>query len=225
MREQPIILRDWQVRAVLDGRMTMVRTPISPQPVHLPECYDRVESWIWPPGCEPGEDGIGWGIKATPEKISEAFMAALDCHGGDRLWVRETWTPIPIAKPAGYFTDPKWINRTCWYRADNDRPTWGGRWRSSTSMPRCESRIDLEVTAVRVERLQRISESDCESSGLDRERDGYELDDVTAYLTLRPEFRERWDARYPKFPWSTNPWVLVREFKRVEASVSSAVKS
>lgn len=72
---------------------------------------------------------------------------------GSLLWVAETWCPIEgCGKPASYFTDPKWKDRTAFYEADNDRPTWAPKWRSSTSMPRRFSRLTVRVTSVEVAR-------------------------------------------------------------------------
>jgi hypothetical protein len=217
MREHPLILRDWQVRAVLDGRMTMVRTPIMPQPTY--QMNDMLEGLIC--SDRPGR-----------------FV-------GDRLWCRECWgcpgADHPRCKDG---RKPSPGDRIVYRSNPADDYQWQPGhpgcadfcWRSSATMPRWASRIDLEVTAVRVERLQEISEEDAFAEGIDvftqdgwcdseRMLDRWCKESVRAARSVgnpRPGHATRvggflaaWDARYPKFQWSTNPWVLVREFRRV----------
>ena len=81
---------------------------------------------------------------------------------------------------------------------------------SSQRCPRWASPLTLERTTNRPpERLQEISEADCEAEGLDREEDGYEMDDVSAHLMLRPAFAARWDSLNAKrgHGWDVNDWV------------------
>ena len=117
---------------------------------------------------------------------------------GDRLWVRETfnadWCETLLfaadggsAKDAGYSSEPKW--------------------KPSIFMPRKLSRIDLEVTAVRVERLQEISEEDAKAEGCKA-------------LGLRPfnarwAYRNLWQEINGAGSWDLNPWVWVIEFRRI----------
>lgn len=82
-------------------------------------------------------------------------------------------------------------------------------------MVRWASRFTVEVTAVRVERVQEISEGDCEAEGLDREQDGFEQDDVSAHLYLRPAFHKLWDSLNPKNKWDKNPHCWVCGLKKV----------
>lgn len=120
---------------------------------------------------------------------------------GDRLWVRETWLQVP----AGIA-----------FRADGgDHYGAGGKlkWRPSIFMPRAASRITLEVTGVRVERLQGISEDDAEAEGVAAEPHNGSCVDrrcfVKAYASL-------WDSLNAKrSPWSSNPWVWVLSFRRI----------
>ena len=109
---------------------------------------------------------------------------------GDRLWVRETWAC------------PQTVT---YYRADEEAllPR-GEKWTPSIHMPRWASRIALEVTAVRVERVQDITEKDALAEGtipLDRS-------------TPREMFAEVWQSIYAN--WPTNPWVWVVEFRRIQ---------
>ena len=109
---------------------------------------------------------------------------------GDRLWVRETWAPLTV----GYA-----------YRAD---PVWNAppadRWHPSIHMPRAASRITLEVTGVRVERLQDISEADVIAEGCPRQM-----------LYGTGWYRDLWLKINGTGSWGANPWVWVIEFRLV----------
>lgn len=117
---------------------------------------------------------------------------------GDHLWVRETWL--------------EWTEggckETCMYKADDDpRAQNFGPWKSSLFMPRWASRITLEITKVRVERLQDISEEDAKAEGV-----------VCQEVKNSVEaFKELWDSLRAKKGngWETNPWIWVIEFERV----------
>jgi hypothetical protein len=129
-------------------------------------------------------------------------------QSGDRLWVRETWAPTALD---GVFQ----------YRASSGLP--GTTWRPSIHMPRAASRILLEITGVRVERLQDISEDDCWAEGIDAV-DGA-LDDMTIIdLAKRmdrscydavPTYAALWESINGAGIWDANPWVWVIEFKQV----------
>jgi hypothetical protein len=130
---------------------------------------------------------------------------------GDRLWVRETWE-YDDSRPNSYF-----------YRADPapdgfiENPEAAWRWRPSIHMPREASRILLEVTAVRVERLQDISVPDAL-------REGIECDDAEERAMIeaigdgddrhKEAFANLWDSINAKrgYGWDSNPWVWVVEF-------------
>jgi hypothetical protein len=215
-REHPIILRDWQVRAVLDGRMTTVRTPIKPQPPAGLEVLRKLEH------ARTGDHGILFTDRNGELSGCKAWSYYFPSRVGDRLWVRECWqsaAAMNICNRADDYivyraTDPDWSTYDGW------------RWRSSATMPRKFSRIDLEVTAVRVERLQEISETDAASEGFRRPgKDGaritwYGIDkfdpDICSSKILT-SYKRMWDRMNARrgFGWSTNPWVLVREFRRV----------
>lgn len=204
-KERPILFSGPMVRAILEGRKTQTRRVVK----------------IKADGIEPPETYAGeW----QPWKNGER-LPTITCPYGeppDRLWVRESWTPIPAMKPSGYFTDPKWVNRTCWYAADNDRPTWGGKWRPSIHMPRSESRITLEVTDVRVERLREITPGDAQREGVE----GYaKQHNLGGYWTTA--FARLWDVlNGPRgFAWASNPWVWVVQFKVIPPEEGSGRQS
>lgn len=113
---------------------------------------------------------------------------------GDRLWVRETW--------AWYGCE--YLRDEVVYRADGmDLPTEFGRWRPSIHMPRWASRVMLEITDVRVERLCKISEADAIA-------EGFAGHDPIA------GFADTWNEIYSGLSWANNPWVWVIDFRRVD---------
>ncbi len=140
MKERPILMTSEMVRATLDGRKTQTRRIVKPQPdsIHEGEPY-------WHVG------GLRLRTNAR-NKINCPFGSA-----GDRLWVRETWQALEQGQadePCVVYraTDPDW----------ETTPEW--RWKSSAVMPRWASRITLEITEVRVERLQEDAKGDGYSS-------------------------------------------------------------
>jgi hypothetical protein len=171
------------VRAILAGTKTQTRRVCRAQ-------HDNV--WV--------EDGVMYGYHdaGNDGRVPSAYGVA-----GDTLWVRETFANIAIK---GY--DP-----TYFYRADGDElpprdaRAADNRWRPSIFMPRAASRIDLRVTAVRVERLQDISEEDAIAEGVELElvhRSGGAV-----------AFRDLWDSlNATRAPWASNPWVWVITFER-----------
>ena len=188
MKERPISATRPEVRAILDGRKTMTRRIVKPQPIG----GDKI--------CKRGM-GYGWIIGQLRD--SENAWRDLSCpygQPGDRLWVRETWR-IPNGAPRG------WVD----YRADDARE--GFRWRPSIYMPRWASRITLEITDIRVERLQDISEEDAQAEGVKLH---------TEYIPMKVGFNHRqafgglWESINGPGSWDANPWVWAIEFKRVE---------
>jgi len=141
---------------------------------------------------------------------------------GDRLWVRETWSPdTPIDSS---WASTEWNGcgrridgvperfqhpRFCNYSAD-----WLHGpivWRPSIHMPRWASRLTLEITGVRVERLQEISVEDCIAEGMQsrmREHD--------AACDLRDQYRDLWEQINGPGSWAANPFVWVIEFRKLE---------
>jgi len=144
-----------------------------------------------------------------PPKWSEAIHAGVDfpCpHGipGDRLWVREAWA---------YATDFGNATDYIFYKASYIN---GGpyddvkRWRPSIFMPRSASRITLEITDVKVERLQEITNNDALYEGTP------DLRTPENNWDMRRCFQSLWDSINGKtYPWTMNPFVWVIEFKRI----------
>lgn len=138
---------------------------------------------------------------------------------GDRLWVRETWQAVSGNDRARHImTHPRpdrgWLEYAATPR--DDEPAY--KWRPSIHMPRWASRITLEVTGVRVERLQGISEADAIAEGVEQFPDGkfpnylspsgYAGNSVSSYRTL-------WESINGPGTWNANPWVWLVEFKKL----------
>lgn len=123
---------------------------------------------------------------------------------GDRLWVRETWRIV------GDSDDDTLDMFDCddvQYRADDDQ-SYIDKYRPSIYMPRRLSRITLEVTGVRVERLQDISEADALAEGVAAKHT------PDADYTAREAYAALWEQINGGGSWAANPWVWVVEFKR-----------
>lgn len=190
MKERPIIFSGSMVRAILDGAKTQTRRVIKPQPNVFCKHLESKQT----------AEGFCFG------DMVDNYMARCP-YGipGDRLWVRETWQNVAdmnICHPAdGYVvyraTDPDWETMDGW------------RWRPSIFMPRSASRILLEITDIRVERVQDISWQNCV-------KEGY-LGDMPM-VDGKPWFRKLWNSINAKrgYSWESNPWVWAIEFKRVE---------
>ncbi|MBF8806959.1 hypothetical protein LG197_17615 [Pseudomonas asiatica] len=248
-KERPILFSGPMIRALLDGRKTVTRRALSARDlkeidyaVRLGECHAL-----------PAE-----GDSMHPNDTS--YYAELCRFGlpGDRLWVRETWLEDPEDDGTWAYTQymgckgsplsdiPKRFQKPehCIFRA-----SWDGsalRWRPSIHMPRWASRILLEVTDVRVERLQDISDDQAKAEGMVytdfgmQERPGKgSIDGGKTFHPLKPQQAPGWhagDATHPdqcldrarwafanlwekingENSWDANPWVWVVEFKRVE---------
>ena len=160
-----------------------------------------------------------------PERVVRCPYGSPD----DRLWVREAFqivgrnyqptTHITKSLPAGCEVLYRQRDERGWLEFEH--PSEPFLWRPSIHMPRCASRITLEVVSVRVERLQEITVDDCIAEGVHHLVPcGFnEYGDVNAYAA----FRDLWDSINSKprkdgtnISWSANPWVWVVEFKREE---------
>jgi hypothetical protein len=162
MKERPIIMGAESVRAILEGRKTQTRRVIDPHKYNIG----------------------GWDMPRTKEDIEAGYPVAENADGdfvsvvdwcpygrvGDRLWVRETVFFETFHQQSDEELERDGFNPNIgvWvYRADNhDYPTITANWTSPMFMPRIASRITLEITDIRVERVQDISEEDALAEGV-----------------------------------------------------------
>lgn len=197
IKERPILFSAPMVRAILDGRKTVTRRPVK-------------------------GSALKWLEEFAPEFV--ALSANELCpfgQIGERLWVRETFNR----------TNPGGAQGVYYYRADGEFPKsiGGGKftdaesWKPSIHMPRAASRILLEITDVRVERLQDISDAEIEREGIDLDaladgQDRYDMCHAGSGAEGRPTLRTAWRHLWETTggDWDANPWVWVVELKRVQ---------
>lgn len=218
MSERPVLFSGPMVRSILSGAKTRTRRVMKPQPelkggTMLSPTRQRVITayWHW--------KDEWWWSDPQPSTIAKCPYGI----AGDSLWLRETWSYITKAKNEYYDQmRPDGCPVEMLYRADGyEIPA---NWSPSIHMPRWASRITLEVTGVRVERVQDISEYDAEQEGIKVSHyycdEGTDLD-PTPIHRCDPvgKFRELWDSLNANrgFGWDANPWVWVVEFKRIDA--------
>jgi len=218
VKERPILFSGPMVNAIRDGRKTQTRRKVK-LPIKDPLTGCEIA------GCE-ANSLLRQGDKLCPYG-----------QPGDRLWCKETFCQFDA-----YGTP--WL-----YRADEDEDgsvpflmhgeggSGGGvantvieRWKPSIFMPRWASRILLEITAVRIERLQDISEEDavaegCNETHLEHTEDCSDEhcalsggpDDCCGYLvSAKLEYKALWESINGPGSWEANPWVWVIEFRVLE---------
>lgn len=209
MKEREMIFNGEMTRAILDGRKTQTRRPIKWKQTRFTEIGER-------------EDGSKWLWSEDAEHACDFWHPCPFGSVGDRIWVRETFS--------GHYLDDAQIQDIkdgrdkatdlCEYRADYpDGYQASDGWTPSIHMPRWASRILLEITDVRVERLNSISQEDAQAEGLELTgwRPTYsDPDSGGEVMTPYDNFAELWSSIYGDESWQANPWVWVIEFKRVE---------
>lgn len=208
MKERPILMSSPMVRAILAGTKTQTRRVVQIPRRGAFVVLDHGEGW-WPYQSDCGES-------ALCNDGNEHPMGCPYGMPGDRLWVRETC--IIADKDFPDFRDPSWpkdnegVPRVVQYLATTPDRTHAADYgytkaTPSIHMPRWASRITLEVTGVRVERLQDISEDDACAEGMGSR--------ITRDCKV-PKFARLWDEINGKrAPWASNPWVWVVSFQRV----------
>lgn len=201
MKERGMIFNGEMVRAILDGRKTQTRRPIKWKQTRFTEIGER-------------EDGSKWPWSEDAEHAFDFWHPCPFGSVGDRIWVRETWARYNIDQNCHDIA----------YRATTpaDWPE-EGRWRPSIHMPRWACRITLEITDVRVERLNAISQEDAQAEGMELTgwRPTYsDPDSGGEVMTPYDNFAELWLSIYGEENWLANPWVWVIEFKRVEGGAA-----
>ncbi|MDV7847762.1 hypothetical protein [Pseudomonas aeruginosa] len=194
-RERPILFNDQMVRAILEGRKTVTRRVVK----------------------DTGFYAIDAAIHGNDVALREREALSTRCpygEPGDRLWVRETWglQVRSYGGGAGEFIVYRATNPDAIYCRSSEGREYPVKWKPSIHMRRHSSRILLEITAVRVERLQDISEEQARAEGYPAER---ECETGGSGLDAWLWFRSLWGEINGPEAFTANPWVWVIEFKRV----------
>lgn len=215
MKERPILFSSAMVRAILLGSKTQTRRVVKPQPVYR-DVQGLFASWVFKGGL------------LYPNAKTDVLAMCPYGQPGDRLWVREAHSigpgPNAVLEPVESGGVLRWPHIT--YAADGAVERKDERWkgifgksRPSIHMHRWASRITLEVTGVRVERLQDLSEADARYEGIQQCEGGsmdYLANDYAQGYSSVASFRSLWESLNGASSWDANPWVWVVEFKRVE---------
>jgi hypothetical protein len=235
------------VAAILAGRKTQTRRILKPQPPPHDAVYAKCGDGytVFTDHHSPNEWRVGGPVGVVRELMGNVPYPTWRCpYGapGDRLWVRETWSidPHPGACRARGPHAPD--GGEVMYRATDG---WDGPWRPSIHMPRWASRLLLEVTEVRVQRLQALSEDDARAEGAfftdygrrchhgrngpgpcpappehHTHKAGWSMVPTTSATqclgSARMAFANLWCAINGPDSWAGNPWVWCVSFRRVE---------
>lgn len=235
MKERGMIFNGEMVRALLSGRKTQTRRSMKVQPsegftpMNMALEPDYKARW-YTPGIvdkegylQPASKEV-FGVANENEGYSCPFGAV-----GDRIWVREAFRVHSRATDVATLVY-KASERNSWTEQTHrvpvavcNKPATPEKWTPSLHMPRWASRILLEITDVRVERLNSISQEDAQAEGLELTgwRPAYsDPDSGGEVITPYDNFAELWSSIYGDESWQANPWVWVIEFKRVEGGAA-----
>ena len=235
MTERGMIFNGEMVRAILDGRKTQTRRPVK---------FPILDRNL---GCELAGNELAGELSAG-NYLNSAFGKP-----GDRIWVRETWATLGNEDGCcidwegnlckGDERSAARIYRASCEQRPGDYGLWSipddaywkphtkehkfeGAWRPSIHMPRWASRILLEITGVRVERLNAISEEDATAEGVPPagsllpDYPGTFLTPKGDFATAKVAFQRLWESIYGEESWKANGWVWVISFKRVEGGAA-----
>ncbi len=261
-KERPILFNGPMVEAILSGRKTQTRRLLKPFQVPALNEIDGKQFW-YSIVQNDRRYGFGVEGQTEQECIDQLItMASAACqfgNVGDRLWVRETWAPVnsygapaiayradaeirELMKVRSFLDDDGAFN----YEDPRVKPynfsAWAsdllngieGQWKPSIHMPRFACRLMLNITNIRIERLNDISEADAQAEGVERVSvpdnipvedgytkairemwKGYENKQRAYRDTAKDSFMSLWRDVYGAESWDANPYVWVIEFEAV----------
>lgn len=227
MKSHGIILRDWEARAIVEGRKTQMRF--------------IVKHYLKTGPCDIRDIGNGpeiYGAGGVWLKLESPYSV------GDQLWGRETWCQRVDDEGFPVYNFERNLDSTCCHYAadgvhvikvDGDggikyrsNGAEASPWSSPVTMPRWASRILLEVTQVRVQRVQDISENDVTAEGIREIKHQHErrwavhglehLNQVTD--TAAWSYSRLWNSIHGPDAWDRNDWVWAVTFKRLEGGAA-----
>lgn len=206
MKERPILFSGPMVRAILEGRKTQTRRVV--QDAKIPTAH---------PGGGPKLAVPDWYLEDCPYG-----------QPGERLWVRENgWErPERTAKMMreGADTWPAYEYDADGIDAESamDNKRWGWKRRPSIFMPRRAARLTLEITGIRVERLQDISKEDALAEGITVNASPRMAPYGTGWAHQVSAYKELWESIHGPGSWDRNPWVWVITFKKIPQAPAQA---
>lgn len=205
--ERPILFSTDMVKGIMGGRKTMTRRVVSPQPISPDDSFGTI-------------NGFSNGKSAVQCNHLQKVITCPYGQPGDLLWVRETFFDCnPFHSFPAFEDSERYL-----FKADDDF-IFDHKWKPSIHMPKDAARIWLEVTNIRVERLQDISHEDAKNEGVKPIGENCEGATIfrnyadpadyvgTGELSTRMSFRSLWDSINSKITWNDNPWVWVISFK------------
>jgi hypothetical protein len=229
MKERPILFKAEMVRAILDGRKTQTRRAVKPQPASGVRQSPFSSSGL--------EDGHGRELSCPYGKpgdqlwVRETWRIGAWDHNEGSMCIDyqdgpdKTWRNVP---DSGWF-EREWIaisdeltRKKIGFNAKGNYHWAPGqsplKWKPSIHMPRWASRIQLEITDLRVERLQEISEEDAFQEGVDNKlcAESVGRSPLKMGVATQSGYAYFWDKINGPGSWDANPWVWVIEFKRIK---------
>jgi len=203
MKETPILFSTPMVQAILNGTKTQTRRVLKPQPLQHPTDADTINL-------------MGLGNENSPYAYTSVDLYDKKAtHGcpygviGNLLYVRETFAEFAGIEPKIEYV----------YKADKtfDTPAkehlCGNKWKPSLFMPKAAARLWLQITGIRVERLQTITEADAKAEGAQLGTAYYKADPTQGYSSHQVGFIDLWCKINGLESWQANPWVWVIEFE------------
>jgi len=224
-----ILFKPDMIRAIVEGRKTVTRQPLNPQPEWLSE------AWYWKHSRFDNGDGVPYfHSRQISPSILEAMKPCARYHIGETVYLKEAWAKVYDDWPPyeeeektpyhiEYKSDTGDTYPGHWPRDCKDDEACG-RWKSPQFLPEKFARYFIQIVDVRPERLQDITEEDALREGIQWNASGplhaHYLDTkLKAWMnfeTARKAYADLWDAINPKHPFALNEWVWRIEFKLAE---------
>lgn len=216
IKEIPILFSTAMVQAILDGRKTETRRVVKggfdvSNMIHTKCLYNEKAGYQAFFRQEHDNDNW-WGIKCRWQP-------------GDVLWVRESFQPLQDGEVL-MATKLPYTYKSDWAEGGGCKMSYGGKWKPSIHMPKAAARIWLEVEAVRVERLQDITEESARAEGVEKKTDDISVGLLYKYYTKAnhwcnsaiASFGSLWEKINGKESLDANPWVWVVQFKVISTT-------
>jgi hypothetical protein len=209
VKERPILFSTPMVKAILEGRKTVTRRVVNPQPL---EDYSKLECGIFHQALTDRKGDLYPGPETFGIIADDGEFCLKSPYGSEKdiLWVRETWGWVPTGK-----------GETVGYKASHDGPMHN-KWKPSIHMPRAACRLRLEILSITVEKLQDISEEDAIREGIEPQPAFENIPQWKDYTnngctTGWPcvSFASLWQSINGKESWDANPFCWVINFRKL----------